>query len=148
MEKKWIQEGTVMKNKSLFRAETSKPIREFIEDVKKNAPQFGFRVHEVVNMRELYEGYAIEVAADFEVYSITLCSPQKSYKSITKNPERNAVIVEQKQIIVYNNNGITTINYLPLPEEFVKEVFPDDEQFPGSLHESCLKRIQIIKVSL
>jgi len=135
--------------KPLFRQRTSKTPQQFIEDVRKKAPQFGFMVHEVVDMRKLYEGYGIEVADNFEVYTITLCNPQKSYKSITKNPERNAAIIGQKHIVVYKGDkGVTTINYLSLPREFGKEVFPEDEEFPESLYQSCQKRIEIIEASL
>jgi len=138
-----------MGREDLFRQRTSKSPQQFIEDMRKNAPQFGFRVHEVVDMRNLYEGYGVEVADNFEVYTITLCNPQKSYKSIAKNPERNAAIIEQKHIVVYKGDkGVTIINYLPLPKGFVKEVFPDDEEFSESLYQSCQKRIKIIEASL
>ena len=133
--------------KNFFSATSKKSTKGFIESMKDNAPKFGFLVHEVVDMKKLYESYGINVADNFEMYSVTLCSPQKSYKSITRNPERNAIILEQKQIVIYDNNGITTINYLPLPKEFVKEVLPEDEQFSESLYESCQKRIKIIEVS-
>ena len=138
-----------MRREGLLRWKTSKSPQQFIEDMRKNAPQFGFRVHEVVDMRNLYEGYGVEVANNFEVYTITLCNPQKSYKSITKNPERNAAIIEQKHIVVYKGDkGDTIINYLPFPKEFVKEVFPDDEEFSESLYQSCQSRIKIIEASL
>ena len=100
-------------------------------------------------LRKLYDGYDIKVADNFEVYTIILCNPQKSYKSITKNPERNAAIIEQKHIVVHKGDkGVTIINYLPLPKEFVKEVFPNDEEFPESIYQSCQKRITIIEASL
>ncbi len=138
-----------MRREYLFRRRTSKSPQQFIADMKKNVTRFGFRVHEVVDMRKLYNGYGIEVADNFEAYTITLCNPQKSYKSITKNPERNAAIIEQKHIVVYKGGkGVTIINYLPLPKEFIKEVFPDDEEFPESIYQSCQKRIEIIEASL
>ena len=138
-----------MGKEHLFSQKTSKSPQQFIEDMKENALQFGFRVHEVVNMRELYKGYGVEIADDFEVYTITLCSPQKSYKSITKNPERNAAIIGQKHIVVYKEDkDVTRINYLSLPKEFVGEVFPEDEEFPDSIYQSCRKRIKIIEASL
>ena len=106
-----------MGREHLFRQRSSKSPQQFIEDMKKNAPQFGFRVHEVVDMRKLYDGYSIEVADNFEVYTITLCNPQKSYRSITKNPGRNAAIIEQKHVVVYKGDkGNTIINYLSLPK--------------------------------
>jgi uncharacterized protein (DUF302 family) len=136
-----------MEQASLYRAQSSKSVHEFIESVRHNALKFGFRVHEIIDMKELYKNYGVNVVDGFKVYSITLCNPQKSYKSITQNPERNAVILEQKQIVVYDNDGYTTVNYLPLPKEFVREIFPDDQQFAESLHESCQKRIKIIEAS-
>jgi len=138
-----------MGKEHLFKQRTSKTPQQFIGDMREKAPQFGFRVHEVVDMRELYDGYGIDAADNFEVYTVTLCNPQKSYKSITKNPERNAAIIGQKNIIVYKGDkGVTIINYLTLPREFGKEVFPEDEEFPESLHQSCRKRIEIIEASL
>ena len=133
----------------MFKQKTSKLPKQFIEDMKKNGPQFGFRVHETVDMRKLYEGYGVVVDDDFEVYTLTLCSPQKSYNSITKNPERNAAIIEQKQIVVYKGDeGLTIINYLLLSREFLRGIFPDDEEFPESIYQSCRKRIKIIEASL
>jgi len=136
-----------MERNGFFNTTSKKPIEEFIESVRENAPQFGFRVHEVIDMGDLYNNYGIDVADDFKMYSITLCNPEKSYKSITKNPQRNAVILEQKQVVVYTKNRTTTINYMPLPKEFVRQVFPDDTEFADSLHESCQKRIRIIEAS-
>ena len=138
-----------METTNIFSATTAKTIQEFIRSLRENAPKFDFRVHEVVDMRKLYDGYGIEVADNFEVYTITLCSPQKSYKSITKNPARNAAIIESKHIVVYRGDqGVTTINYLPLPQEFIRETFPDDAEFPENIHQSCQQRIKIIEASL
>jgi len=136
-----------MGRNGFFETTSKKSIEEFVESVRENAGESGFRVHEVIDFRELYNNYGIDVADDFKMYSITLCNPQKSYKSITRNPERNAVILEQKQIVVYTKDAVTTINYMPLPKEFVRQVFPDDTQFAESLHESCQKRIRIIEAS-
>jgi len=138
---------TQMKRNGFFKRTSKKSIEQFIESVRENAAEFGFRVHEVTDMRDLYSNYGIDVADDFRMYSITLCNPQRSYNSITKNPERNAVILEQKHVVVYTKDGVTTINYMPLPEDFVRQVFPDDPEFAESLHESCQKRIRIIEAS-
>ena len=138
-----------MRKSHFFSAISKKSPDQFIESMRENAPGFGFKLHEVVDMRELYAGYGVEAADNFEVYALTLCSPQKSYRSITKNPERNAAIMEQKHIIVYRDkNGDTIINYLLLPKEFLEAVFPDDKEFPKSIKESCQKRIGIIEKSL
>ena len=54
-----------------------------------------------------------------------------------------------KHIVVYRGDqGVTTINYLPLPKEFIKETFPDDEEFPENIYQSCQQRIKIIEASL
>jgi hypothetical protein len=138
-----------MRENHFFSAISEKSPLQFIERMKENASEFGFRVHEVVNMKELYTAYGVEVAAGFEVYILTLCSPQKSYKSIAKNPERNAAIIEQKHIVVYKDkDGNTAINYLLLPKSFLEDIFPDDKEFPQSITDSCRKRIDIIQKSL
>ena len=138
-----------MRKNHFFSAISKKSPGQFIENMRENAPKFGFKVHEVVDMKELYTGYGVKVTDNFEVYTLTLCSPQKSYKSITKNPERNAAIIQQKHIIVYRDeNGNTVINYLLLPKEFLEAIFPRDKEFPESIKESCRKRIGIIEESL
>jgi len=136
-----------MERNGFFKTTSKKSIEEFIGSVREHAPRFGFRVHEVIDMGDLYNNYGIDVADDFKMCSITLCNPQESYKSITKNPERHAVILEQKQVAIYTKDRVTRINYMPLPKESVRQVFPDDTQFAESLHESCQKRIRIIKAS-
>ncbi|MFH1476512.1 MAG: hypothetical protein ABIH24_03335 [Verrucomicrobiota bacterium] len=42
-----------METKNIFSATTAKSIPEFIKSL--SAPKFDFRVHEVVDMRKLYE---------------------------------------------------------------------------------------------
>jgi hypothetical protein len=138
-----------MRKSHFFSAISGKKPVQFIENMRENAPGFGFRVHEVTDMKELYNGYNVKTSDAFEAYILTLCSPEKSFKSIMTNPERNAAIITQKHIVIYRGeNGGTVINYLTLPEDFLKAVFPDDKDFAQSIKKSCQKRIEIIKKSL
>jgi len=41
-----------------------------------------------------------------------------------KNTERAAVLLQPKQIMAYAEEGVTTINYLPFTNEFIKQALP------------------------
>lgn len=61
--------------------------------------------------------------------------------------ERAAVLLQPKQIVVYTEKGVTTINYLPFTKEFIKQALPQDDGFQQSLPESCQRIIKLIEAS-
>lgn len=137
-----------MENKGLFKIETTKSVQEFIESLKKNAGQFDFGVRHVFSMKEEYKKQNVNIDDDFELYQIVVCNFKRSYKSIRQNVERAAVLLEPKQIIVYNNKGNTVINYLPFSKEFIKKALPNDGEFAEGLYGSCQGIITLIEKSL
>jgi len=136
-----------MENRNFFTTTSEKTIPEFIESIKENAPGFNFGVRHVFDMREEYRKQNVNVDDDFQLYQIMVCNYGRSYKSIRKNTERAAVLLQPKQIIAYTEKGLTTINYLPSTKEFIKQAMPQDHGFHESLPESCQKIIQLIEVS-
>ena len=137
-----------MKKGILFQAKTVKSIQEFIESLKINAPQFNFGVRHVFSMKEEYKKRGVEVDEDFALYQIVICNFARSYKSMRNNIKRAAVLLEPKQIIVYNDKGVTTVNYVPFSKEFIREALPEDGEFAEGLYESCRKIAKLIEVSL
>ncbi|MDP8218297.1 MAG: hypothetical protein P9M03_06185 [Candidatus Theseobacter exili] len=137
-----------MKDKGLFEIETTKSVQEFLESFKKNAEQFDFGVRHIFDMKREYEEHNVAVDENFELYQIILCNFQRSYKTVRRNIETAAVLLQPKQVVVCNYKGITTIYYLPFTKEFITYALPDDEEFQGSLPGSCQKIIKIIEASL
>ncbi len=134
--------------KHLYRGLSQKSPGDYILSLKENALKFGFTIHSVVDMRAHYQDYEIDVSENFEVYSVVFCNPKLSFNSITRNPERAAVIAQQRQAVVYRKENQTVINYLPLTREYVREVLPHDETFADSVYESSQKRIKALEISL
>jgi uncharacterized protein (DUF302 family) len=134
--------------RNFFTTTSEKSIQNFIESVKENAPRFNFGVRRVFDMREEYRKQNVNVDDDFELYQIMVCNFGRSYRSIRKNIERAAVLLQPKQIVAYTEKGVTTINYLPFTKEFIKQALPQDDGFQQSLPESCQKIIKLIEASM
>jgi len=137
-----------MKNKGLFKIETTKSVQEFIESLKKNVAQFNFSVRYIFDMKKEYKEHNVDVDENFELYQIILCNFQRSCKTIERNIETAAVLLQPKQVVVYNNKGVTTICYLPFTKEFITYALPDDEKLQEGLPSSCQRIIKTIEASL
>jgi len=136
-----------MKNRNFFTTTSKKTIPEFIKSIKENAPKFNFGVRQVFDMKEEYRKQNVNVDDDFQLYQIMVCNFGKSYKSMSSNMERAAVLLQPKQIVAYTEKGVTTINYLPFTKNFIKQSLPQDDRFQQSLPESCQRIIRLIEVS-
>ena len=134
-----------METGTLFSVESSKTTKSFIEDVEKNAYRFGFGIREIFDMRKMYNDQGVNVAEDFNIYSILLCNFDRSYRSIRSNPQRAAVLLEPKQILLHDGPKGVTVNYLPFPRGFIRDALPEDGAFADGLHESCKTIIELIK---
>lgn len=137
-----------VKDGILFKATTKKSVPQFIDSMKKNAPEFSFGIRHVFDMKMEYDSRGVKTDEAFSLYQVVLCNFARSYQSILKNRNRAAVLLEPKQVIVYRDNGNTAVNYLPFSEEFIKQALPDDKDFAQGLKESCQKIIQLIHASL
>jgi len=134
-----------MEDTYLFRAKSSKSVQDFIESLKENVSKFNYYVRYVFDKRQEYEQRGISVDDHFNAYQIMLCS--FNYKGLQKNIERLAVLLLPKQIVVYSEEGVTTILYLPFSEEFIREVLPEDEQFAVNQSKACQRIIELIEAS-
>ncbi len=136
-----------MENRNFFTTTSKKSIQDFIESVKENAPRFNFGVRRVFDMKEEYKKQNVNVDDDFELYQIMVCNYGRSYKSMSNNMERAAVLLQPKQIVAYTEKGVTTVNYLPFTKEFIKQALLQDDGFQESLPEICQRIIRLIEVS-
>jgi len=134
-------------NNKVENTTSEKSIQDFIESVKENAPIFNFGVRRVFDMREEYRKQNVNVDDDFQLYQIMVCNYKRSYRSMSSNMERAAILLQPKQIVAYTEKGVTTVNYLPFTKEFVKQAMPQDDGFQESLPESCQRIIKLIEVS-
>ncbi|HCO94785.1 MAG TPA: hypothetical protein DIU00_12680 [Phycisphaerales bacterium] len=136
-----------VENRNFFTTNSEKSIQDFIESVKENALRFNFGVRRVFDMREEYRKQNVNVDDDFQLYQIMVCNYGRSYRSMSSNMERAAILLQPKQIIAYTEKGVTTVNYLPFTKEFVKQAMPQDDGFQESLPESCQRIIRLIEAS-
>ena len=136
-----------MEKRILFRAESEKTIERFIEDLKKNAPEFDFKVRHVLNVGEDYRRHGVEVEEGFQLFQVILCNFKRSYQTVHKTPETAAVILPPKQMAVYQHHGKTVINYLLFTEEFIAQALPENKKIQEGLAKTCLKIIKLIEKS-
>ena len=128
----------------LYSAQTSKTAESFIKAVRENVSEFGFGIRAVFDLKKMYEEQGVEVAEDFEAYSILLCNFQRSYISMRRNPKRAAVLLLPKQIVVRDNGDGVIVEYLPFSRSQILAALPEDESFADSLHKSCQKIVRLI----
>lgn len=131
---------------SLYRAETKLPAPEFIAKLRNNAAQFGYVVREVFDQRAEYTAQGHAVSDDFHVWQVMLCA--FNYKGLQKNLERMAVLLAPKQVMVYARGGSTHIRYLPFTADYIRAVFPGDEEFAVNQSAQCRKITELIAASL
>ncbi len=128
----------------LFRTQSAKPLQVFLSQVEEKAPLFGFGVRHIFDMGNVYRERGAEVEVNFRVHSIMLCNFDGSYKSTQKNPERAAVLLQPKQIVVHETAEGLKIHYLPFPRGFIKAVLPEDNEFADGLARACGRVCELI----
>lgn len=139
-----------MSDRGLFTAKSNRSIKEFIERLNANAPEFNFQVRHILKMHEEYRESGQEIEDDFELYQIIICNFARSYNAIKKNPDRAAVLLQPKMIIAYpkKDGDGCVINYAPYSGSMVAEILPGDAAFQESLPESCGKIKKLIEASV
>lgn len=128
----------------LYKAETSKPVDEFVKDLNSAAKKRGFIIHneDKMEMAHSFGKHGIEVAEGFDLHMIQICNPGKAAKSLQKNPER--AILMPKFVMTFTKNGKTQIRFLSYSREMIANVI-DDPEFPGSLEETYKNIIAMIE---
>ncbi len=130
----------------LVKINSKKTVNEIVERIKKEASTFNFILRDVFNMGEQFKKHDVSVSSDFEYYSIMVCNPEKAYKSIILNPLRGAVLLPPKQIVVYRDleTNSTTLAYLKLDVQSIKQIMPGDVKFQKGLEQSCNKIVELM----
>lgn len=133
---------------SLFRMTSANTVAEFIDTINKKAPEFGFVVRHVFDMKTEYTKHGVNVPPEFDLHQIMVCNMNGSFKSMSQNMERAALIYQPKQIVVFTDQGVTTVNYCPISEQCIAETFPTDQDFSEGLSKACRKIVELIKASV
>lgn len=128
----------------LFKAKSVKPLHVFLSAVHDKASEFGFRIRHIFDMGNVFRERGVKVDEAFRVYSIMLCSFEGAYKSMQKNPERAAVLLQPKQVLVHETAQGLELHYLPFPREFIKDVLPQDDAFADGLGQACERIRELI----
>jgi uncharacterized protein (DUF302 family) len=137
-----------MNEKLLLTFESDKSIEEIIENLKAKAPDYGFKVRLVMDLGSEYQANGAEVEDGFQIFQVIVCSFTRSYQAVKKNPERAAVLLPPKQMVLYNKNGKTIVNYLPFTHDYIARALPEDDEFPDRLARACQKIAKLIEASV
>lgn len=128
----------------IFRAETEKPVVQFVADLACAAARRGFFIHNEskMDMAHTFGRHGVEVAEGFDLHMIQVCRPQKAGKSLSRNPER--AVLMPKFVVTFSGNGQTQIRFLRYTRELVAELI-DDADFPDSLADSSDEIVAMIE---
>jgi uncharacterized protein (DUF302 family) len=120
-------------NADIYRAETGKPVDQFVADLASAAARRGFYIHNEskMDMAHTFGRHGVEVAEGFDLHMIQICKPSKAGLSLNKNPER--AVLMPKFVVTFSHNGKTQIRFLRYFREFVASLVDDDDEFPDSL---------------
>jgi uncharacterized protein (DUF302 family) len=119
----------------LYRAETTKPLSEFVASLAVAGRKRGFSIHneERMEMASTFGRHGVEVGTGFDLHMIQFCKPDRAALSLDKNPERAALM--PKFITTFTRNGKTQIRLLRYRKAMVETLLQDHE-FAVSLEES------------
>ncbi|MFA5514672.1 MAG: DUF302 domain-containing protein [Desulfuromonadales bacterium] len=128
----------------VYRAETAKPVEQFVADLASAAARRGFYIHNEskMDMARTFGRHGVGVAEGFDLHMIQVCNPQRAAKSLSKNPER--AVLMPKFIVIFSRNGRTRIRFLHYSRKLVAALV-DDGEFPDSLAESFADIISMIE---
>lgn len=129
---------------NLYKAETSKPINQFVKDLAIAAKKRGFIIHneDKMEMAHSFGKHGVKVAEGFDLHMIQICKPEKAAKSLSKNPER--AVLMPKFVMTFSKNGKTQIRFLSYSKDMIANIV-DDSEFPDSLEETYKNIIAIIE---
>lgn len=127
---------------------SDKTVSGVIENITRKASEFGFIVRHVFDMKAEYGAHQVELDSDFALHQVMVCSMNGSFTSMSRNMERAALIYQPKQIVVFTDQGTTTVNYCPLSEQYIAEAFPTDRAFSEGLSRTCRNIVEMIKASV
>lgn len=131
----------------LYRAETAKPVWQFVADLKEAGLRSGFLIHneDKMEMVHTFGAHGMQVAEGFDLHMIQVCKPEKAAGSLQKNPERAALM--PKFVTVFSAEGRTQVRFLRFNRQMIEELVQDAE-FAVSVGSSYDEIEQIIRLSL
>ncbi len=132
---------------SVFKAETTKSIGEFLEAFERNGAERGFLINNraTMDMARTFESHGFAVNEGFDVHLVQVCNPAKASKALSANPERAPLI--PKFIALFTAGGRTQVRLLRI-EPALAAALVEDEAFPQSLKGSFDTLAGLIEASL
>ena len=111
----------------LYRGESSKPVWQFVADLKETGLRYGFLIHneDRMEMAHTFGSHGVQVAEGFDLHMIQICKPEKAAGSLQKNPERAALM--PKFVTVFTANGSTQVRFLRYHREMIEALVGDAE---------------------
>jgi uncharacterized protein (DUF302 family) len=133
-----------MQPTTLYTAETGKSLEDFVRDLSQIGAQKGFLIHneDKMEMSHTFGRHGIEVAEDFDLHMIQICNPEKAAGSLSKNPERAALM--PKFITTFSKNGTLQIRMLVYGQDLIQDLIGDAD-FAQSVQASYQAIMDIIE---
>ena len=128
----------------IYRAETQKPVMQFVADLATAAARRGFFIHNEskMDMAHTFGRHGVKVAEGFDLHMIQICKPGKAGQSLSKNPER--AVLMPKFVMTFTRDGKTQIRLLRYSREMIATLV-DDPEFPESLASSFQDIVNMIE---
>ena len=131
----------------LYRAETAKPVWQFVADLKEAGGSRGFLIHneDKMEMANTFGSHGVQVSEGFDLHMIQVCKPEKAAGSLQKNPERAALM--PKFITAFTAEGKTQVRFLRYQRAMI-ETLVQDAEFAASVGSTYDEIEQMISSSL
>jgi uncharacterized protein (DUF302 family) len=112
---------------TLYRGESSKPVWQFVADLKEAGLRYGLLIHneDHMEMAHTFGSHGVQVAEGFDLHMIQICKPEKAAGSLQKNPERAALM--PKFVTVFTANGSTQVRFLRYTSGMIDTLVNDAE---------------------
>ncbi len=127
------------REQKLYAAESEKTVAQFVQDFSSIAKASDFTINNLatMNMKETFTAHGGTVPEEFDLHMIQVCKPSKASISLAANPER--AILMPKFVHVFSGNNRTQIRFLSHSPEEIRELVPNDAEFPDSLKQTFIK---------
>lgn len=112
---------------TLYRNASSKPVWQFVADLKEAGLRQGLLIHneDKMEMAHTFGSHGVQVAEGFDLHMIQVCKPQKAAGSLQKNPERAALM--PKFVTVFSAGGKTQVRFLRYTPPMIEALVQDAE---------------------
>lgn len=111
----------------VFKAQTEKPLADFIKDLGRSMTMYGFIIHneEKMEMVRHFGYHGVDLAGTSNLHMVQVCAPKRSALSIQTNIERAVLL--PRFIVVFRKGNQTQVRLLRLGQELIADLIDDED---------------------